>query len=114
MMVPPRSNGGSVENEWQPMSALTCMGPISRASNFMDANSGRSGQPVHSPDGRAGTLRANIAAGSSGTERADDFTHDAVTWTLTAHEARPGHEVQFDRMLEGGQSLARAAFASRR
>jgi Bacterial protein of unknown function (DUF885) len=51
------------------------------------------------------------AAGESGTERADDFTHDAVTWTLTAHEARPGHEVQFDRMLEGGQSLARAAFA---
>ncbi|MEA2720720.1 MAG: hypothetical protein QOJ39_2584 [Candidatus Eremiobacteraeota bacterium] len=51
------------------------------------------------------------AAGGSGIERADDFTHDAVTWTLTAHEARPGHEVQFDRMLEGGLSLARAAFA---
>jgi len=51
------------------------------------------------------------AAGGSGTERSDDFTHDAVTWTLTAHEARPGHEVQFDRMLEGGQSLARAVFA---
>jgi hypothetical protein len=49
--------------------------------------------------------------GSDGAERADDFTHDAVTWTLTAHEARPGHEVQFDRMLEGGLSLARAAFA---
>jgi hypothetical protein len=51
------------------------------------------------------------AAGASGTERADDFTHDAVTWTLTAHEARPGHEVQFDRMLEAGLSLARAVFA---
>ena len=51
------------------------------------------------------------AAGTAGTERSDDFTHDAVTWTLTAHEARPGHEVQFDRMLEGGLSLARAAFA---
>ncbi|HEV3086050.1 MAG TPA: DUF885 domain-containing protein [Candidatus Elarobacter sp.] len=51
------------------------------------------------------------AAGASGTERSDDFTHDAVTWTLTAHEARPGHEVQFDRMLGGGQSLARAVFA---
>ena len=34
-----------------------------------------------------------------------------MTWTLTAHEARPGHEVQFDRMLEGGHSLARAVFA---
>jgi hypothetical protein len=51
------------------------------------------------------------AAGGSATERSDDFTHDAVTWTLTAHEARPGHEVQFDRMLEGELSLARAAFA---
>jgi hypothetical protein len=51
------------------------------------------------------------APGGSGTERADDFTHDAVTWTLTAHEARPGHEIQFDRMLSGGQSLARATFA---
>jgi len=51
------------------------------------------------------------AAGGSGTERADDFTHDAVTWTLTAHEARPGHEVQFERMLSGGLSLARAVFA---
>lgn len=51
------------------------------------------------------------AAGGNGTERSDDFTHDAVTWTLTAHEARPGHEVQFDRMLEGELSLARAAFA---
>jgi hypothetical protein len=51
------------------------------------------------------------AAGGSATERSDDFTHDAVTWTLTAHEARPGHEVQFDRMLESEISLARAAFA---
>jgi len=44
-------------------------------------------------------------------ERSDDFTHDAITWTLTAHEARPGHEVQFDRMVEGDLSLARAVFA---
>jgi len=51
------------------------------------------------------------APGATATERSDDFTHDAVTWTLVAHEARPGHEVQFDRMLEGGQSLARAVFA---
>ena len=50
-------------------------------------------------------------AGGRANERSDDFTHDAVTWTLTAHEARPGHEVQFDRMLEGGLSLARATFA---
>jgi len=56
-------------------------------------------------------LEVPPAAGGAATERSDDFTHDAVSWTLTAHEARPGHEVQFDRMLEGGLSLARAVFA---
>ncbi len=41
----------------------------------------------------------------------DDFTAEAAAWTLTAHEARPGHELQFAAMVEGGVSLARAAFA---
>ena len=43
--------------------------------------------------------------------RTDDFTFDAVTWTLTVHEARPGHELQFTRMIESGVSIARAVFA---
>jgi hypothetical protein len=42
---------------------------------------------------------------------ADDFTAEAAAWTLTAHEARPGHELQFAVMLERGVSIARAAFA---
>jgi hypothetical protein len=41
----------------------------------------------------------------------DDFTHQAAAWTLTAHEARPGHELQFAKMLEAGVSTARAVFA---
>lgn len=41
----------------------------------------------------------------------EDFTFDAATWTLTAHEVRPGHELQFDSMVENGVSLARALFA---
>lgn len=41
----------------------------------------------------------------------DDFTHQAATWSLTAHEARPGHELQFAKMLEAGVSTARALFA---
>lgn len=41
----------------------------------------------------------------------DDFNYDAAAWTLTAHEARPGHELQFSRMIETGVSLARAIFA---
>ncbi len=41
----------------------------------------------------------------------DDFTFEAATWTLTAHEARPGHELQFDSMVEQGVSLARVLYA---
>ncbi|MFL6659916.1 MAG: DUF885 domain-containing protein [Massilia sp.] len=41
----------------------------------------------------------------------DDFSHQAGTWTLTAHEARPGHELQFAKMIETGVSTARAVFA---
>jgi hypothetical protein len=41
----------------------------------------------------------------------DDFTYAAASWTLTAHEARPGHELQFDTMVERGVSLARGHFA---
>jgi uncharacterized protein (DUF885 family) len=41
----------------------------------------------------------------------DDFTYDAITWPLTVHEARPGHELQFARMIEAGVSIPRAVFA---
>jgi uncharacterized protein (DUF885 family) len=41
----------------------------------------------------------------------DDWSHQAVTWVLTAHEARPGHEMQYSSMVENGTSLARALFA---
>jgi hypothetical protein len=41
----------------------------------------------------------------------DDFNFQAASWTLIAHEARPGHELQFDAMVERGVSLARALYA---
>ncbi|MBE9464425.1 DUF885 domain-containing protein [Dyadobacter subterraneus] len=41
----------------------------------------------------------------------DDFTFDAASWTITAHEARPGHELQFDKMVEEGVSQARSLYA---
>ncbi|MFI5193667.1 MAG: DUF885 domain-containing protein [Chitinophagales bacterium] len=41
----------------------------------------------------------------------DDFTFDAASWTIIAHEARPGHELQFDKMVEEGVSKARALYA---
>jgi len=50
--------------------------------------------------------------GKDGEEIAfDDFTTAAASWTLTAHEGRPGHELQFASMVEGGVSLARALFS---
>jgi Bacterial protein of unknown function (DUF885) len=45
------------------------------------------------------------------TEKIDDFTSDAASWTVIAHEARPGHELQFDSMVEHGVSEARALYA---
>ena len=50
------------------------------------------------------------AAGAAMTSY-DDFTFEAASWTLTVHEARPGHEMQFAALVENGVSAARAIFA---
>jgi hypothetical protein len=55
-------------------------------------------------------LNMPAANGKAG-DKYDDFTFDSVAWSLTAHEARPGHELQDSVMLEHGVSLARALFA---
>ncbi len=41
----------------------------------------------------------------------DDFTYDALSWALTAHEGRPGHELQFASLVEKGVSRARIIFS---
>jgi len=46
-----------------------------------------------------------------GTWPKTDDTYAAASWTLTAHEARPGHELQFSSMIETGVSIARVIFA---
>lgn len=56
-------------------------------------------------------LNIPAAPGQKSAEKYDDFTFDAAAWTLTAHEARPGHELQFDSMVEHGVSLARVLYA---
>ncbi len=57
-------------------------------------------------------LPLNIPSATGGAaDKFDDFTVDAVAWTLIAHEARPGHELQFDSMVEHGVSLARVLYA---
>jgi uncharacterized protein (DUF885 family) len=42
----------------------------------------------------------------------DDFTFEAASWTLTVHEGRPGHELQFASTVEKGVSTARGIFAA--
>ena len=64
-------------------------------------NTGQQGEFVlvtHSPDEKGGG-------------EVSDFGSPASTWSLTAHEARPGHEMQFAAMVEGGISTARAIYA---
>jgi uncharacterized protein (DUF885 family) len=63
--------------------------------------------------GERGTfvLPLRIPGEKSGDVGFDDFTYEAASWTLTAHEGRPGHELQFSAMVENGVSVARALFA---
>ncbi len=71
----------------------------------MIGNTGQQGQfvlPLGNP----------ASSGKDGKAAAyDDFTYEAGAWTLTAHEGRPGHELQFTAMVERGISLARTLFA---
>lgn len=41
----------------------------------------------------------------------DDFNHPSAAWTVSAHEGRPGHELQSTAMIDRGVSLARSLFA---
>lgn len=52
----------------------------------------------------------NPAASGKG-EAYDDFNFAGAAWTLSAHEGRPGHELQFSAMVERGVSQARSLYA---
>ena len=67
-------------------------------------NTGQQGQfvlPIGNPS----------ADGQDAGSRYDDFNFAAAAWTLSAHEGRPGHDLQFAAMVERGLSLARTLFA---
>ena len=49
--------------------------------------------------------------GDDSGEAMTDFGSAGSTWSLTAHEARPGHEMQFAFMVENGVSEARVIYA---
>lgn len=64
--------------------------------------------------GQRGTFvltTGNPPADGDASQMYDDFTFEAAAWTLTAHEGRPGHELQFAAMVEQGVSLTRSLFA---
>ena len=70
--------------------------------------------PLINNHGQRGTFvlpLGNPPNGQGKSEAYDDFTCKACAWTLTAHEGRPGHELQFSAMVEHGVSLARSLFA---
>lgn len=75
------------------------------APHFLPApligNTGQQGQFVLPLD--------NPGVGTEG--KYDDFNYQAAAWTLSAHEGRPGHELQFTALIERGVSLARSIFA---
>ncbi|APG04360.1 hypothetical protein BJI69_10935 [Luteibacter rhizovicinus DSM 16549] len=85
-----------------------------------DAENARSPAPHMDPPpfvgntGQRGTFvltTGNPPKGGEKTQMYDDFTFEAAAWTLTAHEGRPGHELQFAAMVEQGVSLTRSLFA---
>ncbi|MBB1473430.1 DUF885 domain-containing protein [Luteimonas sp. MC1782] len=68
--------------------------------------------PLVGNTGQQGTFVLPLGNPALGPEAAyDDFNYPSVAWTLSAHEGRPGHELQFTAMVERGISLARTLFA---
>jgi uncharacterized protein (DUF885 family) len=65
----------------------------------------------HGEQGTFVLTMGNPSANGDNSQTYDDFTFKAAAWTLTAHEGRPGHELQFAAMVERGVSLARSLFA---
>lgn len=79
----------------------TRMGVPSMRPPRLIGNKGEYGEfliPLRNPNAESG-------------DKMDDFFNDAISWPLTAHEARPGHEMQFSSIVENGVSLPRALFA---
>jgi uncharacterized protein (DUF885 family) len=70
--------------------------------------------PLIGNTGERGTFvltMGNPSSSGSEVKGYDDFTFKSAAWTLTAHEGRPGHELQFSAMVERGVSRARSIFA---
>lgn len=68
--------------------------------------------PLVGNTGQQGTFVLPLGnPASGGKAQYDDFNFGSAAWTLSAHEGRPGHDLQFAAMVERGISLARTLFA---
>ncbi len=67
--------------------------------------------PLLNNSGEQGVFILPVSLSKESQDKYDDFNFSAATWTLSAHEARPGHELQFASMLKSGVSQARTVFA---
>jgi hypothetical protein len=56
-------------------------------------------------------LPVSNPSGDGKHEAYDDFNFPGAMWTVSAHEGRPGHELQFTAMVERGVSTARSLYA---
>ena len=61
--------------------------------------------------GERGTFVLTTGVYPGATIEANDFDFAAAAWTLSVHEGRPGHELQFAQMVENGVSQARILYA---
>jgi uncharacterized protein (DUF885 family) len=108
-----------IETIIRDQSIVTLPAREARVRTATEAESARTPAPnMHPPrllgnTGEVGefVLPLNVPDKSGKMQAFDDFTFAAASWTLTAHEARPGHELQFASIVEQGVSDARVTFA---
>lgn len=83
--------------------SATALAPFSKCPSAFDKTPGQQCEFI---------LPVNLPAGTAGkqAEKIDDYTFAAASWTLAAHEMRPGHELQHDAMVAHGVPLARVGF----
>ena len=68
--------------------------------------------PLHGNTGEQGQFVLTTGMPGEDQEQAfDDFNYPAVRWTLSAHEGRPGHELQHSALIDHGVSMARSFFS---
>lgn len=81
-----------------------------------DAEAARLSAPFFMPPrligntGELGELVLPRSETGAPNRRLDDFAHEGASWWLSAHEGRPGHDLQFSTLIERKVSLARSVF----